>query len=192
MRLYQELEKGLLKKKGKKKIPSTTCAINLRQHKNSTDMQEPKIYSSPFCEAPWLTATLEASSNSRYWLAVLAPSLKADNKFTGAHMSALVATHVPIALRNVQIATPSSWWYHQGAKAAGLFSQPLGGHGSMQSVGPGLQYFKKCADWLTVCYWPVQLHHGPANGMTVEVLSQSYFPITAVRKKNQLLGRNHN
>lgn len=111
MRLYQELEKGLLKKMGGggRKTPSTTRAIKRRQHKNPTDMQEPKIYSSPFCEAPWLTATLEASPNSRYCLAALTPPLKADDKFTGAHISGLVAA--------VQRATPSSWPCHCGCSA---------------------------------------------------------------------------
>lgn len=68
-------------------------------------MQEPKIYSSPFCKAPWLTATAEASPNSRHWLAALAPPFEGDNKFTGAHISRLVAAHIATASPDVQTAT---------------------------------------------------------------------------------------
>lgn len=47
MRLYRELEKGLLKEWGQGE--TTTCVIKLRQHKNSADsLQEPKVYSHPF------------------------------------------------------------------------------------------------------------------------------------------------
>lgn len=141
------------RRRGEKKTPSTTCVIKLRQHKNPADTQEPKIYSSPFCEAPWLTAALTASPNSRCWLAMLAPPLKADDKFTGAHISGLVAAHIATASPDVQIATPSSWLCNGGCWSSGVFSLTLRRHGSMQSVGPGWQCFSKCAIWLTGLGW---------------------------------------
>ena len=53
---------------------------------------------------------------------MLAPPLEADDKFTGAHISGLVAAHI-----------------------ATVSPMPLGGLGPMQSVGSGLQCFNKRA-----------------------------------------------